>query len=230
MVNRPAGAVPIAARPWRRWRWLVLAPHPDDETLGAGALIAQVGASGCLAGLVYLTDGSGSHPAQDGKSGRLIATRKREANRALRRLIGSRACGPMFLGWKDAAPERPDSRAFDRTCRSVAALCVRLRVDVIATTVEAEPHCDHAAAADLARATQAMCKRALAVAEYVVWGERPQARTHRALVTAPMLPGIRRQALAAHRSQLTASYGDGFRLPKDKRAMASRDVLYVRRA
>jgi LmbE family N-acetylglucosaminyl deacetylase len=150
----------ITTRPWRGRRWLVLAPHPDDETLGAGALIAEVSAAGCFAGLVILTDGSGSHPPRDG-SMQLITTRKREAKRALRRLTGSQAHEPTFLGWKDAAPELPESRAFERTCRRVAALCVRLRVDVIATTSEGEPHCDHAAALELASAVQAKCKRAL---------------------------------------------------------------------
>lgn len=228
-MSRNGSALPIAGKPWRRQRWLVLAPHPDDETLGTGALIAQTNAAGRFAGLVYLTDGSGSHPTRDGTAGRLIATRKREAKQALRRLAGEGTQPPLFLDWKDAAPEVAGQPSFERTCRRLVALCGRLRVDVLATTAAQEPHCDHAAAAQLAFAVQALAKRRLIVAEYVVWGAAPLARTHQALVTAPMLSGSRRRALAAHRSQLTASLGIGFRLPKDKRAMALRDILYVRR-
>lgn len=229
MVRACAPARAIAGRPWRGRRWLVLAPHPDDETLGAGALIAQVAAAGCFAGLVYLTDGSGSHPSRDGKSGRLVATRKREAILALRRLSGGRAGPPLFLGWKDAAPEVAGCSSFERSSRRLAALCIRLRVDILATTAPQEPHCDHAAAADLGRAVQARIRRKLILADYIVWGTAPKARTHYALMTAPILPGVRRHALAAHRSQLTASHGKGFRLPKDKCSMAPFDHLYVRR-
>ncbi len=46
-----AGAAPI----------VVLAPHPDDESLGCGALLAAAFA-GKGARVVCLTDGSGSHP------------------------------------------------------------------------------------------------------------------------------------------------------------------------
>lgn len=161
--------------------------------------------------------------------GRLVATRKREAKHALRRLAGGTTSPPHFLGWKDAAPEMAGSAAFARSCRKLAVLCMRLRVDVLATTAENEPHCDHAAAAKLATAVGSMSRGRISVVDYIVWGEAPPARTHRSLVTHPMLPGVRRHALAAHRSQLTASFGDGFRLPKDKRSMAARDRLYLRK-
>lgn len=222
-------AYPITARPWRGLRWLIVAPHPDDETLGAGALIAYTIKSGSFAGLVYLTDGSGSHPIHKGKAGLLIAARQHEAGQALRRLAGRRAQAPLFLGWKDAAPEVAGSAAFKRSCRKLAALCLRLRVDVLATTASHEPHCDHAAAAGLVYAVRGRSRGRIVVAEYCVWGESPSARTHKALITPSMSPGVRRQALAAHRSQLTTSHGTGFRLPKDKRSMASHDLLYVRK-
>jgi LmbE family N-acetylglucosaminyl deacetylase len=222
-------ASPITRLPWRDRRWLVLAPHPDDETLGVGALIAHTGAAGRLAAIVYLTDGAGSHSPYDGRTGRLIALREREAGLALRRLTGARSIAPLFLRWKDASPEQAGSPAFEQSRRKLAALCTRLRVDVLATTASQEPHCDHAAAAQLARAVQASAKRRLTIAEYLVWGAPPAGRTHRTVMTKPMQPGGRRSALAAHRSQLTASHGIGFRLPKDKRTMTPHDVLYVRR-
>lgn len=216
----------LSARPWRGLRWLILAPHPDDETLGAGALIAQAAGADRLAGVVYLTDGSGSHESQ---SRRLVHTRKREAAVALHRLTGSRTCAPVHLGWQDAAPAQPDSAPFDRACRLLAALCRRWRVDALAVTALHEPHCDHAAAARLACAVQRRASRRLVIAEYIVWGEALDGRTHRAIGTMPMLPGTRRHALRAHRSQLTASHGPGFRLPADRQRMPTRDILYLRR-
>ncbi|WP_312082777.1 PIG-L family deacetylase, partial [Brevundimonas sp.] len=64
MVTPKSGRLATLAlerSPWRSARWLVIAPHADDETLGAGALIRQAAETGRLAGVVVLTDGAGSH-------------------------------------------------------------------------------------------------------------------------------------------------------------------------
>ncbi|WP_238539050.1 PIG-L deacetylase family protein [Novosphingobium sp. AP12] len=211
-------------------RWLVLAPHPDDETLGAGALIAEASRAGCLAGLVYLTDGSGSHRSPGDRNGRLVSTRRREAAGAVFRLSGSRKVAPLHLGWKDAAPAPPESSAFGLAARRLAALCRRRQVDALAVTALHEPHCDHAAAARLAYAVQALAKRRLLVAEYLVWGGAFERGTHRTVRTIPMPAGKRRHALRAHRSQLTGVLGPGFRLPAERVRMPAADTLYMRRS
>lgn len=220
----------LSDRRWRRLRWLVLAPHADDETLGAGALIAQMSAAGQFAGLVYLTDGSGSHETPINGVGRLIATRRREAATALFRLTGSRHNPPMHLNWKDAAPAAIESFDFARTVVKVAALCRRLQVDAIAVTALDEPHCDHAAAAQIAYAVKGQAKRRLTIAEYRVWGEDSATRRYHAVRTRSMPIGRRRHALRSHRSQLTACYGPGFRLPKNKQRMPASDVLFIERS
>ena len=43
-------------------RFLLLAAHPDDETLGAGGLLARLARDGVRCDVVVLTDGEGSHP------------------------------------------------------------------------------------------------------------------------------------------------------------------------
>ena len=219
----------LADRPWRNLRWLVLAPHPDDETLGAGALIAQASGAGRLAGVVYLTDGSGSHATQRGPWGRMVDVRRREAGSALRRLTGHRKRPPVQLGWTDAAPAEAGDRQFERSCRRLVALCHRWAVDAVAVTAQHEPHCDHAAAATLAFAVAKAAKRRIIVAEYGVWSETQDRARHRVIGTAPMAAGQRRHALRAHRSQLTASHGPGFRLPADRQRMPARDILYIRK-
>lgn len=224
MVTRP-----VADPKWRARRWLVLSPHPDDETLGAGALIAQVSADGTFAGLAYLTDGSGSHPMENGQTARLIAARKREAATALYRLTGSRKYAPIHLGWTDAAPAAPNTRLYQQSVARLAVFCRRQRVDIIAVTARHEPHCDHSAAASLAYAVQRHCKRALQIAEYCVWAEPIAARPSLYLRTDALPAGRRRHALRAHRSQLTPAFGDGFRLPKSLQTMASSDILTIRR-
>lgn len=201
-------------------RWLVLAPHPDDETLAAGALLAATARDGHGARVVYLTDGAASHPGSASfPRRRLAALRRREARAALRRLCGAGALAPLFLDWPDATPHASGSAAFDRSLRALVNVIRRDRVDALATTWSGEPHCDHAAAAALAKAAAARCFGRLQLYWSVVWGwETPEMAC---LVEGPVLPlghgaARRKSALGRHRSQVGAvvtDSPDGFSLP-----------------
>jgi LmbE family N-acetylglucosaminyl deacetylase len=87
----PTLAVPHASRV------LVVAPHPDDETIGCGGTIAQLAAKGAEVRVVVVTDGEGSLLAGCGTAdvGRL---RRRRVTEACRRLGVSRLA---FLGLPD---------------------------------------------------------------------------------------------------------------------------------
>ncbi|RXF67961.1 PIG-L family deacetylase [Hansschlegelia zhihuaiae] len=205
-------------------RWLVLAPHADDETIGAGALIAEAAAAGRLAGVVFVTDGRGSHGAQGPRD--LAETRRQEARAALRRL-GPQTPTPAFLDWPDARPPLREDEGWRRSARRLGSLCRRLQVDAIAATSPLDPHCDHQAVAALARDVARSAMRPVEVFDYVVWAEQhPSGPAFRTGVTPQ---GPRRLALAAHRSQMTPLYGDGFRVPDRLRRMPAADLLYPAR-
>ena len=44
-------------------RAVIVAPHPDDEVLGTGGLLARLGRLGRELRLVAVTDGTASHPS-----------------------------------------------------------------------------------------------------------------------------------------------------------------------
>jgi len=68
---------------------VVLAAHPDDETLGAGSLIAQLVRNGRAVTVVVVTDGAASHPRSTSTpSGSLRGLRLAEARAALDELAG----------------------------------------------------------------------------------------------------------------------------------------------
>ncbi len=68
-------------------RLLVVAAHPDDETLTAGGLIALASRAGLQVEVVVATDGSASHPGSPTHSrAALAALRAREVTEALGRL------------------------------------------------------------------------------------------------------------------------------------------------
>jgi LmbE family N-acetylglucosaminyl deacetylase len=205
-------------------RWLILAPHADDETLGAGALVAQAAAKGRLAGVIYLTNGAGSH---DAGGSWLARVRKREAGLALRRLTGRGEPRPMFLSWPDARPHPPASAAWRAGVRALATRIRRGRVDAIAVTGAQEPHCDHAAFHALVCDAIRAARRAVALFDYRVWTDPglPYART--TLRTDRLAPGLRRHALMAHRSQVGSAYGPGFRLVRAAWQMPATDILHL---
>ncbi|WP_332908752.1 PIG-L family deacetylase [Sphingomonas mollis] len=215
--------IPLSQSPWRSARWLILAPHADDETLGTGALIADTAAGNRLGAVAILTDGSGSQPCPTpADRTRLIRQRRQEASRAVRILADGKSPTLRFLDWPDAHPSADGSAAFLRSAATLAAMIRRLRIDAIATTALGEPHCDHSACYRLAAHVVRTARRPVSLFAYTVWGTEP--RTRRILQTGPITSGHRTAALRMHRSQL---FGQGFRLPRSKQRMKTTDLLYL---
>ena len=67
-------------------RVVVLAAHPDDETLGVGGLMHDLVAAGCAVTVVVASDGEASHPRAHVTPDWLARTRREECRAGLRRL------------------------------------------------------------------------------------------------------------------------------------------------
>jgi len=77
----PATLVPPGARA------VIVSPHPDDEILGTGGLLARLSDLGRKVLIIAVTDGTGSHPdSPEWPAARLAATRPQETRDALQRL------------------------------------------------------------------------------------------------------------------------------------------------
>lgn len=149
---------------------VVLAPHPDDETLGCGGLIASAHGVGRHVEIVILTDGSGSHPqSRSHPPERLAAVRKNEVRRAVAAL-GLTEGRLTFLDRRDAAAPHTGPE-FDRVVGELEALISRVGADTLFVTWEHDPHCDHEAAASIASAV-ARRRPGLRVWRYPIWGLR----------------------------------------------------------
>ena len=200
---------------------LILAPHPDDETLGCGGLIAACCAAGRQPIIVCATDGAASHPGSIKYPPAKLQKLREDEMRAACAILGVPADRVHFLNLPDAhAPTR--GPAFDAAAAAIAALANTYGVETIFATWPYDPHCDHEAAAAIARAAVQLSGARLVF--YPVWGwllppehalPADTARGHR-LNIAAHLP-LKRRAIAAHASQ----YGDlitdsptGFRLPQ----------------
>jgi LmbE family N-acetylglucosaminyl deacetylase len=199
---------------------LILAPHPDDESLGCGGLIAACVAAGRAPLVVILTDGAGSHPgSQAYPAERLRAVRARETQTATA-ILGLPADQLVFLNQPDSVvPFR--GRGFAAIVETVLAH-VQPGCTAILAPWRHDPHCDHEAASLIA-ATVAE-QAGIAHVAYPVWSwtlppnvpiPDPPSDGWRLWIE-PFL-AAKRQAIQAHESQ----YGDlitddpnGFRLPE----------------
>ncbi len=208
---------------------LVLAPHPDDESLGCGGLIAQACAAGIEVYVAVLTDGSMSHPNSAAfPAPRLTAVREAEAANAVAEL-GLPAGRLLFLGYKDAAAPRWGKALRDAGDRLATVLRDR-RIETVFASWRHDPHCDHLAAHRIAaRACRLTGARLLS---YAVWGwtlpparflPRTPVRGWRLDVRDTL--AVKRRAIARHRSQMTGMIADdpaGFTVPPSLLALCDR--------
>ncbi len=203
-------------------RALILAPHPDDETLGCGGLIAACCAAGAPPLVAILTDGAASHPGSVSyPPARLRGVREAEVRLALHRLGLPPECA-LWLGYEDTKLPG-EGAAFHRITATLADLAVARHCGVIIAPWAADPHGDHEAAAAIGAAVAVGL--GLRLLSYPVWGwlldpEVPLQEVRRGgwrLDIAAYLP-VKRHALAAHRSQyggLIEDAPDGFVLPAE---------------
>jgi LmbE family N-acetylglucosaminyl deacetylase len=198
---------------------VVVAPHPDDESLGCGGLIAAACREGRSVRLVVVSDGCGSHAgSRIYPPDRLRALREAETLEAAR-ILGLAPEHTSFLGLPDAAVPKdgPDAEA---AADAIAAAAREAGASAILVTWRHDPHCDHEASAAIVDLVRDRVPGVMILA-YPVWGWTLPAETEigaggrmsRLDVSAER--AVKRRAVMAHRSQTTDLIGDdptGFRL------------------
>jgi LmbE family N-acetylglucosaminyl deacetylase len=214
--------MPLA--PWQdltRGRpFVVLSPHPDDESLGMGGLIALARHQQQDVSVIVMTDGEGSHPRSISyPRERLIATRRAELQ-AAGRILGLAPHGVHHLGLQDTAAPT-SGPIFEQAVAKVSEIIERTRAATLFVTWDGDPHCDHRSASVLAEEIHRRMYQSVMLWSYPIWGWHLNAADQ---VTAPPPKGCRinitdvratkRAAIDAHVSQMTdliADDPDGFR-------------------
>ncbi|MGI8548645.1 MAG: PIG-L deacetylase family protein [Gemmatimonadaceae bacterium] len=196
---------------------VVVAPHPDDESLATGGLIQTVLARGANVSVILLTDGDRNPWPQRVIERRLRidtdararwgSRRRAEAKRALA-ILGVNASAIHFLGWPDMfLTARLMSGAWEAT-RELAGLFTRLFPATPASSLLVIPalsdrHPDHSAAHVLVELALAQAELAPHTLGYVVHG-----RAHSPATGLRVQGRSRLQKLAAveqHSTQLVLS-------------------------
>jgi LmbE family N-acetylglucosaminyl deacetylase len=193
--------------------FLVIAPHPDDETLGCAGLMAGALERGLAFKVVVVTDGGASHPnSWSYPRPRLVELRQTETLEAASRL-GIPPEQISFMGLPDSkVPLKGE--VFEAATRGIVHYAREIEAASLFVTWRRDPHCDHEACNLIVRAA---AKRLGAVAlwAYPIWGWHiPAGETiEEALPVGVRLSigewlAAKREAIACHRSQTTTKIDD----------------------
>lgn len=190
---------------------LVLAPHPDDETLGCGATIMRKVAACTPVQVVIATDGRHSHHSTKLSVNAFVEIREEEARRAAA-ILGLSHEDVVFLRIEDG--RLADHRRLLRD-RLIDILDWMNPEEIFVSSI-IDTHPDHRLLAKLARElAQARRDRPPLLYEYPIWFWDPRSWRHghllelRARIVRTEEFRIRKsEAIAAYRSQVTNLTGE----------------------
>lgn len=203
-LPRPAGG-----------RVVVVAAHPDDETLGAGGLLAELAATGRPAEVVVVTDGAASHPGSPTVGPEALAVRRAAEVRLAVDELSPRS--PVtLLGYPDGAVRESRSSV---TADLRGLLAAGSPPALLVAPWRGDGHRDH-------RVTGEICaelahERGAPLVEYPLWmwhwgtpddPRVPWARL-RALPLSDRSVVRKHRAVARHETQVRALSGDPADLP-----------------
>jgi LmbE family N-acetylglucosaminyl deacetylase len=219
----PDDAIPLDF-PYAKYKRIVaVAPHPDDETLGCGGLISTIKRLGSAVYVIFVTDGSASHPnSKIWPSARLAELREKEANDALA-CLGLQNEPRMFLRLVDAAMPPAGSPAWQAAVFELREALQSFSPDLAILPWRRDPHCDHRASWRLFHTALEETSVHLEELEYAIWLEElgrseDYPRDGEAELVRVDVSGVieeKRAAIAAHKSQVSDLIDDdpvGFRL------------------
>ena len=190
-------------------RLVLVAPHPDDEILMAGGLLAGFRGREQDLVLISATDGEGSHPhSAHWTEHRLRRQRPLESRHALQQLdLDLNALDWRRLNLKDGALPRDEAFLVNHLNQLLKP------DDLLLTTWRGDGHCDHEAVGRAA--AQAALARKAQLGEVPVWAwhwatpddpRLPWPRAHRIQLDEVNL-ARKRQAISAHASQMEPDEG-----------------------
>jgi len=209
---------------------VVVAPHPDDETLGCGGLIALASQLGRNIQVVVISDGVGSHPNSRLYPPDKLRDLREGETRAALSALGAVGENLTFLRLPDrfVPSHGPDAR---RAAATIANVACAIDATALAVTWPHDPHCDHLAAWHLVRQACLRLHGGIRLLTYPIWGHTlpPDTTFDRAPIghrlDVSSVVDSKRKAIRAHVSQvsmLIADDAEGFVLMPDMLARFER--------
>jgi LmbE family N-acetylglucosaminyl deacetylase len=194
-------------------RWLVIAPHPDDETIATGGLLQRARGAGAAARVLLLTDGDGNPWPQRWlerrwrigavERARWAARRRDECRAALAELGLEAGRDLVALGWPDGGITARFAADPDATLREVRTVLDGFAPTHVVLPAADDRHPDHNVVPVLLALALGTATPGPATYAYRVHGAGAGDALVLDLDAAEL--AAKRRALACHRTQLALS-------------------------
>jgi LmbE family N-acetylglucosaminyl deacetylase len=188
---------------------LIVAPHPDDETFGCGGLISKMASNESALRVVFVSDGSASHPRHPTLSPVELARLRKNEAIASTSILGIPASSLVFLEAKDGTLDclSPDESA--RVVTHIASILANDRPDAVFVPCRDDGSSEHEASFVLVEEAIKMSGHKPRLLEYPIWAwwspvllARISIRSHRVWRTVVgESKGTKIRAIAAYVSQ-----------------------------
>jgi len=191
-------------------RTLVIAPHPDDESIATGGLLQRAIAAGGEVRVIVVTDGDNNPwPVRylkkkvrinDADRAEWGALRREESRRALA-MLGVPPTASIFLGYPDRLLTTMARHADLRVRDAIAAAIEAFAPSLLVIPSAFDLHPDHRAIGWFAHDLAKGCD----IVTYVIHGHPPQDRLSFRLELNAEEAARKRAAIECHQSQLVLS-------------------------
>lgn len=195
---------------------LIVAPHPDDESIACGGLIALLREAGRKVHILMVSDGSASHPSSKRFPAEELAKLRRSELLEAAKILGVRDTEITFLNLPDSSIPNTWQEGFEEAALSVGNLLDKLEPTSVFTPWRRDMHHDHIATTAIIFEAVARMESTPRIIEYPVWvwdaDGHDKAPTSGEMIAwkidVSSVLELKKQALAAHVSQTTDLISD----------------------
>ena len=159
----------LTQRLHQRHRVLIVAPHPDDETLGCGGSIALLTRQGYDLQVLVMSDGTGSHPNSQTHPAPVLESIRAQETIAALGILGVKPGSITFLQLKDGAIPTITVPEFDAAKLVCCNYLQATGPDIIFLPWRLDPHPDHRATWQLIQAAILSLGIMPKTIEYPIW-------------------------------------------------------------
>jgi LmbE family N-acetylglucosaminyl deacetylase len=189
---------------------LVVAPHPDDETLGCAGAIKLLRSLGKTVHILVMSDGTQSHPNSRKYPTVALKQLREEETRCAMAMLGVENAHVTFLQLSDGSIPVPESEGFNAAVYQFQQYLGAINPNIVFAPWRTDPHPDHRATWQILQAALQQVSFSPRVIEYPIWDWDPAQRqqwqqdfSKAWRLDISEVVEAKKQAIAAYRSQTT---------------------------
>lgn len=195
---------------------VVIAPHPDDESLGCGGTIALLRELDLPVYVIFVSDGSMSHPnSKKYPAEKLRQLRENEALQALK-ILNISESNAVFMRLKDRSVPDRNAPDFDSAVQQLLVELNQIQPDTILITWEKDHHPDHRASYQIMEEAVFKLGYRPRILQYLIWiwelGNPSDIADNQIFkwfyVDVETVSGIKKNAIHSHLSQVSRLIDD----------------------